>query len=34
VVWESRASLIVVFAVIILALLMRPHGLFVRKAAL
>jgi branched-chain amino acid transport system permease protein len=33
VVWESRASMIVVFAVIILALLVRPHGLFVRKAA-
>jgi branched-chain amino acid transport system permease protein len=32
VVWESRASLIVVFAVIIVALLVRPHGLFVRRA--
>jgi branched-chain amino acid transport system permease protein len=32
VVWESRASLIAVFLVIILALLVRPHGLFVRKA--
>lgn len=32
-VWESRASLIVVFAVIILALLVRPHGLFVRRVA-
>jgi branched-chain amino acid transport system permease protein len=31
--WESRASLIVVFAVIILALLVRPNGLFVRRAA-
>lgn len=31
--WESRASLIVVFAVIILALLVRPHGLFVRREA-
>lgn len=31
--WESRASLIVVFAVIVLALLVRPHGLFVRRAA-
>lgn len=33
VIWESRAALVVVFAVIILALLVRPHGLFVRKAA-
>jgi branched-chain amino acid transport system permease protein len=33
VLWESRAALVVVFAVIILALLVRPHGLFVRKAA-
>jgi branched-chain amino acid transport system permease protein len=32
VVWESRASLIVVFAAIIVALLVRPHGLFTRAA--
>jgi branched-chain amino acid transport system permease protein len=33
VVWESTASLLVVFVVIVLALLVRPHGLFVRRAA-
>jgi branched-chain amino acid transport system permease protein len=33
VVWESTASLLVVFLVIILALLARPSGLFVRRAA-
>lgn len=33
VVWESTASLLVVFLVIILALLVRPSGLFVRRAA-
>lgn len=33
VVWESTASLLVVFLVIILALLVRPAGLFVRSAA-
>ncbi|HEY8450899.1 MAG: branched-chain amino acid ABC transporter permease [Micromonosporaceae bacterium] len=32
-VWESRASLIVVFAVIILTLLVRPHGLFTPREA-
>jgi branched-chain amino acid transport system permease protein len=31
VVWESTASLLVVFVVIILALLVRPSGLFVRR---
>jgi branched-chain amino acid transport system permease protein len=33
VVWESTASLLVVFLVIILALLVRPSGLFVRRVA-
>jgi len=32
VVWESTASLLVVFLVIVLALLVRPHGLLVRGA--
>jgi branched-chain amino acid transport system permease protein len=32
VVWENTASLLVVFLVIVLALLVRPQGLFVRRA--
>lgn len=33
VLWESRASLLVVFLAIVVALLLRPQGLFVRRAA-
>lgn len=33
VVWETTASLLVVFVAIVLALLVRPHGLFVRSVA-
>jgi branched-chain amino acid transport system permease protein len=33
VVWESTASLLVVFLAIVLALLVRPQGLFVRRLA-
>jgi branched-chain amino acid transport system permease protein len=33
VLWESRASLLVVFVAIVAALLLRPQGLFVRRAA-
>jgi branched-chain amino acid transport system permease protein len=33
VVWESTASLLVVFLAIVAALLLRPQGLFVRRAA-
>src|ERR687896_783205 len=33
VLWENTASLLVVFLVIVLALLIRPQGLFVRRVA-
>lgn len=33
VLWDNTAALLVVFVVIVLALLFRPHGLFVRKWA-
>lgn len=33
VVWETTASLLVVFVVIVLALLLRPEGLFVQRVA-
>jgi branched-chain amino acid transport system permease protein len=33
VVWENTASLLVVFVAIVLALLLRPQGLFVRRVA-